>query len=212
MSRKDLDLAFGEDFVEAFAVQLEERGALKFDETLDQDALNVCASYRLFNFLQRNQRDPHPSLEKGHFFELRKWSTTSAEHDELWRLLGTMATQTVERGENRLDNPTTMSARRMMLRLIEVVMGEFEWVPGRSSAHRKGLGASRSHRRGSPRRLARIEYAKCTSRTTRAKTSPRNPRRLNRSRVSARVSALRTFSPLFYALFNCNSARVSFVS
>jgi len=130
VSRKDLDLAFGEDFVEAFAVKLEERGALKFDETLDQDALNVCASYRLFNFLQRNQRDPHPSLEKGHFFELRKWSTTSAEHDELWRLLGTMATQTVERGENRLDNPTTMTARRMMLRLIEVVMGEFEWSQG----------------------------------------------------------------------------------
>ena len=69
---------------------------------------------------------PRPTI----FFELRKWSTTSAEHDELWRLLGTMATQTVERGENRLDNPTTMTARRMMLRLIEVVMGEFEWSQG----------------------------------------------------------------------------------
>ena len=132
VSRKDLDLAFGEEFVESVAARLESTNALQFDETLDQDALNKCANHRLFNFLQRNQRDPHPSLEKGHFFELRKWTTAAAaERDvSLWRLLGTMATQTVDRGENRLDNPTTMTARRMMLRLIEVVMGEFEWSRG----------------------------------------------------------------------------------
>ena len=157
VSRKDLDLAFGEEFVESVAARLESTNALQFDETLDQDALNKCANHRLFNFLQRNQRDPHPSLEKGHFFELRKWTTAAAAErdDELWRLLGTMATQTAERGENRLDNPTTMTARRMMLRLIEVVMGEFEWSQRRSSARRERLRASRSDRRGSPRRLAR---------------------------------------------------------
>lgn len=43
-------------------------------------------------------------------------------------------------------------------------------VPGRSSAHRKGLGASRSHRRGSPSRLAR-------SNTRSVRLAPRERRR-----------------------------------
>lgn len=130
VSRKDLDLAFGEEFVESFAKRAEELGSLQFDDTLDQSALNADPKYRLHNFLQRNQCDPHPSLEKGHFFELQKWTDETAEKDELWRLLGTMTTQTVEHGAQRLENPMTMTARRMMLRLIEVVMGEFEWSEG----------------------------------------------------------------------------------